>query len=533
MTTFVPLYDSNGNLITQNNLQTLDFVQENLFFNPEITLNMPAAPTIVFQSSNYDNFNQGVYNILLDNGASKVIPDQTNLNASMTESDFLAESVVDERVIRIGNFYYFHVSGDDFSVENSNGVYTPIFFSDPEIGGTAVPLNGNFSSVKEIYDNNGRVVSTFTESNTFKVFELKKKCQEIFNASTNVYGYRFVFLRTFVTISTQTYSSGQIDLPGITTEDHAIIPLKFFTNVGYMWDKNGSKYFLVDPAAFEPTESFANGAYAFLLLRQDDNTYKPLQSNILLPRSTLINNIDRLAIGISTSLFSTTANLAESGNTMLNELGTIATMSVGFPEITRTFISEEGWGATIYWKKGNNSAYTRVQIASDAGFTTILQNKVTLNKKLSFSLNPNTTYHVRLIPLNLPTDTVVNNRAITSSFTTNNNSLSSVFTNFDKRVTTVVPGNVSLTSELTYYYDILNKSYWVKFPSSGGFLFRLVINDGQKNYILRSDEIYTKTQLVSNTSQLKIKNRGESETDYYLPINASGLDTTRFILLIN
>lgn len=541
MPTYTPLLDSKGRLIRppRSESDILNLVQENVFYNPTIILDasVVSGTNPIIPQVNYDNFNQGVFNILLDNGASKILPTNGQLNSLMTKTQFLAESLVEERVIRIGDFYYFHLSGDEFSVENSNGVYTPIFIyeSGSEASGlTATPLSGDYNSVEEIYDNLGRVILDDTSvNNTFKVFELKQKCKEIYNASTNTYGFKFVFLKTFLTLATTTYSSGQVDVPANTTLDHALIPMKFFTNAEYMWDKNGTKYYLVNPSAQEPGLTYTDGTALFLLLKQGDNTWKPLQTNSLLPRTTLINNIDRLAIGASNTAFNVAANLAESNQSTVILSDNVSLISMGAPEIRQTLISQEGLGATIYWKKGNNSAYTRVQLSTSATFTpsnTIIENKVTLLKKICFSVLPNTTYYLRLTPLNLPTDTVINASAVTSTLVIGAGpSSNNTFTKFDKRVTSIVPGNVVLSSNVDYFYDLVNKTYWTK-ASNSNFMFRIIINDGEKDYVLRSDEIYTKAQLLNNPN-LRIKNRGESETDYYLPISNSGLDTTRFIRL--
>lgn len=522
---FIPIVDSNGNFVTNQNIKITDLVQENFFIVPSTLMNLESSSLVhVFHKSSYTNFNSSVYNVLLDDGISKIQPKYSNIDNTMTKTQFLADGSVEERVIRIGNFYYFHVSGDDFSVENSNGVYTPIYYYDSSFNGSdiATPLNGDYYSVEDIFDNGGRVVSNFSNSNTFKVFELKKKCQEMYNSQTNTFGFRFVFLKTLLTTYSQTYS-GQVDFPGVTRiSDNTFIPLK---DIEIMWDKNNTKFYIVDPSASDPEKSFANGARNFLLLKQDDNTYKALQTNAKLLRSVLINNIDRLAIGTSPTDFDLTLNLAEENQSSVL-IGGFSNIVVQYPEIKHTVISTEGLGVTLFWKKGLNSTHTRVQISTNVDFTNIIHDKVTLLKKISFLLSPNSTYHTRLVPLNVPTDTVINSKAVTSTFSMGDNVLESVFTKFDKRVTSLIPGNVLLNTDSDYYYDIINKTYWMK-STTTNYMFRIIINDSVKNYILRSDEVFSKSQLLNNL-QLKIKNRGVSETDYCL---ANNLDTSRFIKL--
>jgi hypothetical protein len=136
-------------------------------------------------------------------------PTVAQLDEAMVYNTFKAADGLTERVVRIGNFYFFQVSGANMSTASSTGKYAAVY---KNTSGTVAPLEGSYGSIQEVYDAGGRVAtSSLLASNdafSFTVNQLRALLRTAYNASTNAVGFRVLPVSTGIeniTIANESY----------------------------------------------------------------------------------------------------------------------------------------------------------------------------------------------------------------------------------------------------------------------------------------------------------------------------------------
>jgi len=148
---YTPLLDSSNNFVTDENIPVSQLVSGNYKFVTSLqVVTAPGAsvPTVSLAIPRIDytseTMNSDASNVLIDENDTLQNPTVAQIDSAMTFNTFKEAAGLSARVVRIGNFYFFQVSGTDFS--NGNSVYTPVY---KVTGESVAPISGNYAMAVE------------------------------------------------------------------------------------------------------------------------------------------------------------------------------------------------------------------------------------------------------------------------------------------------------------------------------------------------------------------------------------------------